>query len=495
LPFLPAAVAGALPQGPARDQAAPAPAQSAERPSQPAIESAPEPASGFISQAVRLLTVPVPDAQKIRVRVSRPVQRVITDSVDLAGHFDSVTSVTVRPRVSGTLVEVKCMPGLKVVRGDLLFQIDPRTYKAEQDKAHAELMLATARWEAKKAEPPTDTRAAEIKAAEASLLVAQKVLERARLNMEFTSLTSPINGTIIGSVAEPGNVAVADTTTLATIVSTDPMYVYFDVAQDVVLKLNRLRIEGKIKVGPGKGLPIQVGLQDEHDLPRAAMLDSVNGSIDPATDTARWRARLANPDGLILPGMFASVRLPVGEPHRALLVPENAARVGWSYVDVVAEDGVLSKRTVTLGNQYGGMREVKDGLSANEWVVVGVEQAKSTVGLDQSKLMRNLPYGSKVDVEKVPMPDEGSSRTDDRAAAKLFIGFIEGPVSVIVGGRRTNRTRRRGESHNAAIHSRHPLMALRVSMARLLYGVLKSAGSRGIPKIREIRHRPPRRGR
>jgi len=407
LPFLPAAASGLEPQAPARDQAEPASAKPAERPSQPAAGNDRQPINDFIPQGERSQDKPVPDGQKIRVKASQPLQREVSDWLNLPGRFDSVTTVSVRPRVSGTLVDVKCAPGLKIVRGDLLFQIDPRSYTAERDKAEAEVRVARARLEAKQAEPPTDTRPAEIKAAEASLQVTEKALEIASLNLEFTGLRSPINGTIIGSVADPGNVAIADTTTLATIVSTDPMYVYFRVAEDAVLKLNRLRIEGKIKVGPGNGLAIGVGLQDEYDFPRTATLDFISGSVGPNGGPAQWRARVANRDGLILPGMSAHVRLPIGEPHKALLVAEQAvlSSTGEKSLNVVSDSGVFAKRIVTIAGPYDGMWAIEQGLKANEWVVVGFLQPK---------VVRRLPYGTKVDMEKVPMPEGAASGSERR---------------------------------------------------------------------------------
>ena len=175
-------------------------------------------------------------------------------------------TVAVRPRVSGVLTNVNCQPGQKVRRGAPLFDIDRRSYQAELEKARAEVRVAKARLEAKKADvqwadaAAADGRAdrakaaqlrGESKVAEASLEAAEKSRELAQLNLEFTELEAPIDGTILGPVVQAGNVAVADTTTLATIVSTDPMYVYFDVPEDIVLKLNRQRIEGKLKLEPG----------------------------------------------------------------------------------------------------------------------------------------------------------------------------------------------------------------------------------------------------
>jgi RND family efflux transporter MFP subunit len=205
---------------------------------------------------------------------------------------------------------------------------------------------------------------------------------------------------------QAGNVAVADTTTLATIVSTDPMYVYFDVPENLVLKLNRQRIEGRLKLDRVNGLPVWVGLSDEEDFPRKGAVDSLTGSLDPNTGTARWRAKVPNRDELLLPGMFVRVRLPLGEPHPALLVPEQAVYTdqGAKYVVIVADDGVAEIREVTIGSLHEDAREVKTGLKGDEWVVIG--NLQRSVGA--------VRRGAKFDVDRVPIPEGSSARPQRR---------------------------------------------------------------------------------
>jgi RND family efflux transporter MFP subunit len=415
LPFLPAAAPGDPPRAPAQESAAPkkpAVDKPAERPSpspavgEPAIDKP-------TSKAETPETKPSPPDRKIRVKASRPIRREVTDTILLNGRVESAMSVALRPRVSGLIVEVACQPGQNVRKGGLLYVIDSRSYKAALEKAEAEVRVARARLAAKVADsqgaaavPEREARARavqlrlESKVEEASLQAAEKALEIAQLNLAFTRLESPIDGTVLGPVVQAGNVAVADNTNLATIVSTDPMYVYFEVPERTVLKLNRLRVEGKIKLEPGKGLSVEVGLQDEAGFARQGIVSSLSGAVDPATGTARWRAKIPNPDELLLPGMFAKVRLPIGTPHQALLVHERALfSSGPQYVKVVSDDGVASNRAVRVGYQHDNMWEITEGIEANDWVVVGAS--------DQNALLQH--ERSTVEVERVPMPTEASN--------------------------------------------------------------------------------------
>jgi multidrug efflux system membrane fusion protein len=412
LPFLPAVVSGNPARAPAT-QKEPAGRKSAEKPSPPRTGDPKEPDGA--QKAEGLKEEPPPAMGRLRVKASRPIRREIRDYEEFAGSVDSVMTVSIRPRVSGVLIGVHCQPGQKVRKGNPLFEIDRRSYQAEVEKARAEVQVAKARLEAKEGEIQRANIAeregsvaafhlrSERRAAEASVEAAEKSLELARLNLEFTELESPIDGTVLGPVVQAGNVAVADNTALATIVSTDPMYVYFDVPQNLVLKFNRQRIEGKLRLERGKGLSVRVGLSDEADFPREGTVDSLNGAVDPNTGAARWRAKVPNRDELLLPGMFARVRLPLGEPHQALLVPEQAvySDQGAKFVVVVSENGVAEIREVTIGSLHEGTREVKTGLKGDEWVVISSPQ-KSTAAVRRR---------AKIDVDRVPIPEGSSARS------------------------------------------------------------------------------------
>jgi multidrug efflux system membrane fusion protein len=407
LPLLPTAATGGPSVGPSRGPEPPA---------------APQREPDGDRKADRPQAAPAPADGKVRIKATRPVRREVRDYAYFAGQVDAAMTVSLRPRVSGMIVNVFCQPGQTVKRGDVLFQIDPRSYQAELDKARAEVQVARNRLEIKRASARYTARLAErntvsrdeadqvqreARVAEASVEAAEKARELAQLNLDFTRLESPIQGLIVGPVMTAGNIGVADNTTLATIVSTNPIYVYFNVPENIVLKLNRQRIEGKLQLGPGKGLPVEVGLQDESHFRRRGIVDSLNGAMDPRTGTARWRAKLTNPDDLLLPGLSANVRIPVGEPRQALLVPAEATWMekGVPHVAVVSDDGRLESRQVTTLSDHGGMREVKDGLKGNEWILKGNEWVVEF----RQDVLQALQNGTKVDVERVPPPDGASS--------------------------------------------------------------------------------------
>jgi RND family efflux transporter MFP subunit len=193
---------------------------------------------------------------------------------------------------------------------------------------------------------------------------------------------------------------VADTTLLATIVSTDLMLVAFDVPERTVLHLKRPRLEGKIKGEARVGLQVMVGLPDEEGYPRRGNIDSIETPIDVATGTAHWRALIPNPDGLLIPGLFVRVRLVTSAPHKALLVPEQAVLTdgGRKSVFAVTSQGIVQKRPVKAGPLYNGLRSV-EGLRADEWVVIDH--------------LNRIREGAKVLAERVPPPAESSPRVHD----------------------------------------------------------------------------------
>ena len=216
--------------------------------------------------------------------------------------------------------------------------------------------------------------------------VAEAARDVSRLNLEFTEVRAPFAGRVSGPVLGQGNVAVADTTHLATIVSTDRVWVTFNVPENISLRLRRLRSEPY----EGKG-EVVVGLADGTDYPHRGKIDSIEVGIDTATGTARWRASIPNPDGLLLPGMSVRVRMVTSAPHKAILVPEQATLEdeGRQSVFVVTGQDIVQRRPVKIGPDYDGLRSV-EGLHADEWVVIdGV---------------RRIREGEKVQAKRVPPP-------------------------------------------------------------------------------------------
>jgi multidrug efflux system membrane fusion protein len=347
------------------------------------------------------------------VRVSQPLVREVSDYVVFSGEVDTPVRVELRPRVGGMLDKVLCQPGQEVKKGDPLFVIDPRTYRAELDRAAAEVAAARARRKRRQleltnvmqlaknrtaSEAEVNLLESELQAADASLKAAQAACDRARLNLEFTLVSAPIAGTILGPVLAAGNVTVADQTPLATLVSLDPLYVYFDVDQQTALKVTRLRRDGKLKSERGGNLPVRVGLGDEEDFPRPGQVATLNIPFDPETGRARWRAVIPNPDRLLLPGMSARVKLVTSAPYKALLVTDSApplwldprgddSRIAF----IVTAQGIVQRRVVKRGSQQGGLRVVEEGIKEDEWVAFD-----------------SLDEGTRVTPERVPMPTKDS---------------------------------------------------------------------------------------
>ena len=319
------------------------------------------------------------------VTVSRPLAREVTDYEDFTGRTEAVQAVDLRARVTGYIVKVHVKEGGDVKQGDLLFEIDPRPYQAELDKAEAEVARAEAHFKrvsadfdrAKKlmaargiGQDELDHAAAEKAEAEASLRAAQAALDVAKLNLSFTRVTAPISGKVGRALLTPGNLAVADTTLLATIVSLDPMDVMFDVDERTLVRLARLAREGKGE--RDAEWPVLFALPDNEGFVHRGKLAGTDVRVDPNTGAAHWRAVFANPDGLFLPGMFVRVRVLTSAPHKALLIPDSAVERDneGPHVFLITGKDVVERRPVKLGVADDGLRVVKEGLTAEVRVIV-----------------------------------------------------------------------------------------------------------------------------
>jgi RND family efflux transporter MFP subunit len=330
-----------------------------------------------------------PVGERPAVTVGRPVAREVTDYEDVAGRTEPAARVEVRARVTGYLVRVCFKEGAEVKRGDLLLEIDPRPYQAALDKAGADLALAEAHYrrvevDSKRAEALLTRRAVgqeeydriagERRVAEANVQAARAAREVARLNLDFARVSAPVDGHVGRQLMDPGNLVRADETVLTTLVSNQPMYVYFDVDERTALRLRRGLRQGGPGAARAAGLPVAMGLADEDGFPRRGTADVAAGSMDPAKGTLQLRAVFPNADGFLVGGLLARVHLPVGVPYRALVVPEEAVHQdGRSrpYVVVVNDNNVVESRAVELGPRHDRERVVKTGLRADDWVVVG----------------------------------------------------------------------------------------------------------------------------
>ncbi len=359
---------------------------------------------------------PAPTAER-KVQVSQPIVREVSDYENFAGRVDAAQSIELRARVGGTLVKVHYQAEQTVEKGSPLFEIDPRSYRLELEKAEAEVMRSEVQLKKRSAQYETTKRLranknvsqqevdlyeADRDESQASLRAAQATSDLAKLKLEFTTITAPIRGRLSRPRLGEGSLVAADTTVLATIETSDPMYVNFDVPEKTVLRLARARGLGASKAALMSGRAVQVRLADENGYPHSGRIDSEDIRLDVNTGTLRCRAVVSNPDGILLPGLFAQVRLITSAPFKAMLVSDEVVVTdqGEEYLYVVNDRSVIELRRVKFGENYDGLRAVKEGLNVNEWVVTA---------------RQNRVYkGMKIEPEKVAMPDGSATPGNPR---------------------------------------------------------------------------------
>src|SRR5262245_32574605 len=352
------------------------------------------------------------------IPLSQPVRRVVADYVEYTGRTDAVQSVGVRARVTGYLLEVPFKEGAEVKKGDRLFEIDPRPYQAVVDQATAQVALSEALLKYARAsrervqvtyekgvgsKQDLDQAVAYEEEIAAQIRANKASLEAAQLNLDFTHVASPIDGQISRYYYTPGNLVNQDQTLLTTVVSVDPMYVYFDMDERTVLRLRTAINAGKIKLTSGADLPVAMAVEGEEGYPHAGTIDFANNVVNPSTATLAVRGVFPNPKPpngrrLLSPGMFVRVRLPISDPHPALLVVDRAigSDQGLKYVYVIdAEKKVRYRRVTTGALEDDGLRVIEEGLEPGELVAVGAIQ--------------QLRPGMEVDPEEHPMPVPGTA--------------------------------------------------------------------------------------
>ena len=303
---------------------------------------------------------------------------------DFTGRVSAVETVDLRPRVSGYVQRVAYDEGQDVRKGDLLFVIDPRPYRAALDRAQAD--LARARSEAQLANAQNvrakalvdakaisreefETRNAATAQGNAAVRAAEAAVAAARLDLQFTEVRAPIDGRAGRALVTAGNLAQADATLLTTLVSQDPVHVYFEADEGTWLRYAQLARDGE---RAGTGNPVRVGLADGNGHPHAGTVDFVDNHVDPQTGTIRARAVLPNPDRVFTPGLFARVQLQGSGEFDALLVDDKAVLTDQDrkYVYVLGEGDTAQRRDVVLGPVVDGLRVVENGLARGDKVIV-----------------------------------------------------------------------------------------------------------------------------
>jgi membrane fusion protein, multidrug efflux system len=325
----------------------------------------------------------------------------VRDWADFTGRLEPVESVALRPRVGGYVEAVRFVEGAEVKQGDLLFQIDPRPFQAEVDRLRAEreraaAELKLARSYADRAErlfkrnatskEELEQLTADAAVAESKLASAGAALEAAKLNLSFTRVTAPIAGRVSRAIVTVGNLVDASTL-LTTLVSTSPVYAYFDVDEQTYLK----------NVAGSGAADVYVGLIDEQGYPHRAELDFVDNRVDADHGTIRARAVLDNSSGQFTPGLFARVRLVSPRRFSAAFVDDRAigTDLGRKFVFVVDHKNVVRYRAVETGRVIDGLRVVTDGLEPGDVVVVnGLQRLRPSIPVAPTEVA--MDRGSRV---------------------------------------------------------------------------------------------------
>jgi membrane fusion protein, multidrug efflux system len=350
-----------------------------------------------------------PSPQAPQVTAAKVLFDEVRDWAEFTGRLEPVESVDVRPRVGGYVEAAAFVAGAAVKRGDLLFEIDPRPFKAEVDRLRAERAraaaeLTLARSYADRAQrllaqhaasqEEFEQLSADATVAEAKLASVSAALDAAELDLSFTRVTAPISGRVSRAIVTEGNL-VQPSTVLTTLVSTSPVYAYFDIDEQTYLK----------NVNPTGNADVYVGLIDEEGYPHRAALDFVDNRVDASHGTIRARAVLDNSDGRFTPGLFARIRLVSPQRFTAAFVDDRAVGtdLGRKFVFVVDAKNVIEYRAVETGRLIDGLRVVRSGLAPNDVVVVnglqrvrpGVTVAATQVAMDRGeRVLAELDAGN-----------------------------------------------------------------------------------------------------
>jgi multidrug efflux system membrane fusion protein len=346
------------------------------------------------------------------VTVAQPTKRTVTDWDEFTGRFEAVEEVQVRARVGGFVTNVEFRDGAFVNTGDLLYVIDPRPFEAVAEQANGQLSDARAKAELGKreldralklnetqavADSIVDQRRQALQAANAAILQAEGALKAAQLNVEFTHVIAPIGGRVSRHLVSVGNLVQGSdggATPLTSIVSLDPIYIYFDMDEATYLRNNRLWFEGKRPSSRDSPNPVQVTLTGETKPSHDGKMDFLDNRLDVSTGTLRGRAVIPNKDYSILPGQFGRIRLIGSSPYEALLLPDTAIATDQSrkIVFVVKDDDTVEAKPVILGPLDEGLRVIREGLKAEDRVIVdGLQRAR--VGAKVSP--KTAPAGGK----------------------------------------------------------------------------------------------------
>jgi len=356
-----------------------------------------------------------------RVTVAIPAQQSVTRYLEATGNTAAVNSADLVARVSGFIQEINYQDGALVKKGALLFTIEPEPYKVKLEQAQAaEVGARSALKQAQAAferqaelvgrqaatQANYDQALATRDGSQSTLTQAEANTRLAALNFEYAHVTAPFDGIVTARQVSVGQFVGTSPTVLATIIQLDPIYVNFNVSEQDVLRVRADMARRGLTPEDLKKVPVEVGLQSETGYPHRGTLDYASPSVNPSTGTLPVRAVFQNANRLLLPGYFVRVRVPVGEPQNALLVPDSAigSDQGGRYILVVDKDDVVEQRKVEIGPRVDELRVVESGLNPQDRVVV-------------AGVLRAIP-GQKVDPQMQPSDAAAGAAPAGAASAK-----------------------------------------------------------------------------
>ncbi len=330
------------------------------------------------------------------VDVATVVQQRITEWDEFTGRLQAPQTVALVPRVSGYLTQVLFQEGQLVQQGDLLFQIDDRAFVAEVKRLSAELTAAKSQLQLAKndlqraeqlrkqnaiAEELLDARRARLEQSAAQVAAVSAALDKAQLDLTHSKVTAPISGRVSNALITSGNFVHAGQSQLTSIVSTDKIYAYFDADEQSYLKYVAQAATGE-RADSRAAIPVQMALASDNNYRFSGALDFLDNSMNPQTGTIRARAVFDNKDNLLIPGLFANIKLMGIASYNGILIDDKAIGTDLNnkFVLVVDDKQQLQYRAVTLGEKVGGLRIIKQGLTGNETIVVnGLQRVRPTM--------------------------------------------------------------------------------------------------------------------
>ncbi|HTC12037.1 MAG TPA: efflux RND transporter periplasmic adaptor subunit [Acetobacteraceae bacterium] len=323
------------------------------------------------------------------VGVAKPLQQAVTPYLEVTGNTVAFNQVDLQARIQGFLQEINYTDGSMTTQGTTLFVIEPAPYKAQLDQAQATLASAQAKLVQSQAELTRqstllrqnvsaqntyDQALAKRDSDRADVMNQQGAVTIAAINYGYTRVTAPFDGEVTNHLQSIGSlVGVGAPTKLATVVQLDPIYVNFNVSEQDVLRIKQMMRERNLKAVDLAKIPVEVGLMTEQGYPHLGALNYASPTLDPSTGTLFARGLLANPDRVLLPGMFVRIRIPVAiDKKQSMLVPDEALGTdqGGRYLLVLGKDNTVEQRKVTVGSTVGSLRVIESGLQPEDQVIV-----------------------------------------------------------------------------------------------------------------------------